>query len=286
MRGLQRSVRDRPLAAVLATLIVSLIVSWRMAVRDWPWEIVFLVQPVAVLLIWFLITKRGVLALGFPGWDKSVGSAPAVLPKLMGADVRSGAQKLRALWIALLFSGAITGITSALFLVTGATTPMGVWLPRAGLFAALGAVVIGVLATALPEELVYRGVLVRLSESRWHPAVVIAVSSLLFSAAHAANLYSNGGSGHWVLMRLVELAVLGATLTWASLRTGALWIPLGWHAGANLAGYFVELVWVPQTVALWPVFLTSIATALLVIPLVLVLERLPPKRTPMWAVSS
>ena len=59
------------------------------------------------------------------------------------------------------------------------------------------------------------------------------------------------------------------------MRTGALWIPLGWHAGSNLAGVFVELVWVPQVAALWPVAAVSIAGSLLVVPLVLLLERHP-----------
>ncbi|WP_181954280.1 CPBP family intramembrane glutamic endopeptidase [Kocuria coralli] len=255
--------RDRPLAAVLATLIAALFVSMRMEIRGWPWEAVFFAQPVVVLLIWFLMARRNVPDLGFPPRGRPV------------TDLRSGAQRPRAFVAALLVSGALTAAAGALFLVTGATTPMGVWLPRAAFFGALGALVIGCLATALPEEVVYRGVLVRLSEHRWRPTAVMLASGGLFAAAHAPNLADHGGSALWVGLRFAELSLFGVALAWAALRTGALWIPLGWHMGSNFAGVFLELVWVPQTVALWPVALTTMAINLAVIPLVLILERLP-----------
>lgn len=282
MRGLQRIVRDRPLAAVLATLLAGLFVSMRMSIRDWPWEAVFFAQPVIVLLIWFVMAKRNLRDVGFPRWDQSVGTATATRAPELGVDIRSGAQKFRAFLWALVIAALLTGSAGAVFLATGATTPMGVWLPRAAIFGALGALVIGCLATALPEELVYRGVLVRLTENRWAPVAVILVSGVLFSAAHAPNLAAQGGSGTWVGLRFAELLIFGAVLAWAALRTGSLWVPLGWHMGSNLAGVFVELVWVPQTVALWPVALTSMVLSLGVIPLVLLLERHPAKAVPAW----
>lgn len=273
-------VRDRPLAAVVATLLAGLFISMRMAIRDWPWEVVFFAQPVVVLLIWFLMAKRDLPELGFPRRDHSVGTSPGTRSASVGEDIRSGAQRLRGFWAALVVSGALTGCAAAIFLATEATTPMGIWLPRAAIFGALGAVVIGCLATALPEELVYRGVLVRLAQNRWSPVVIIMVSGGLFSAAHAPNLAAQGGSAAWVGLRFAELTVFGMVLAWAALRTGSLWIPLGWHMGTNLVGVFVELVWVPQTVALWPVALTTIAINLGAIALVLILERLPAKAVP------
>ncbi|NKE09949.1 MULTISPECIES: CPBP family intramembrane glutamic endopeptidase [Kocuria] len=282
MRGLQRLVRDRPLAAVLATLVAGLFISMRMAIRDWPWEAVFFAQPVVVLLIWFIMAKRNLHDLGFHRWDQAVGSAPAVRDSAMGADIRSGAQRPRAFVAALVVAGLLTGISGAVFLMTGATTPMGVWLPRAAFFGALGAVVIGCLATALPEELVYRGVLVRLTENKWPLVGVILLSGALFSAAHAPNLAAQNGSATWIGLRFAELLIFGCVLAWAAVRTGSLWVPLGWHMGSNLAGVFIELVWVPQTVALWPVALTSMVLSLGVIPLVLFLERHPAKAVPVW----
>lgn len=282
MRGLQRLVRDRPLAAVLATLVAALFASMRMAIRDWPWEVVFLAQPVVVLLIWFFLAQKNVRDLGFPRWDQSVGSARAMRDSAMGADIRSGAQRPRAFAAALMVAAFLTGLSGAVFLLTGATTPMGVWLPRAAFFAALGAVVIGCLATALPEELVYRGVLVRLAENRWPAAGVILASGALFSAAHAPNLAAQNGSAAWIGLRFAELLIFGCLMAWAGLRTGSLWLPLGWHMGSNLAGVFIELVWVPQTVALWPVALTSMVLSLGIIPLVFFLERHPAKAVPVW----
>lgn len=282
MRGLQRIVRDRPLAVVLMILLAGLFISMRMQIRDWPWEVVIFAQPVLILLVWFLMARRNLFDLGFPRWDQSVGSSPALREKQLGADIRSGAQRPRAFFVALLVGAALTGTSGAVFLLTGATTPMGVWLPRAAVFGALGALVIGCLATALPEELVYRGVLVRLTEQRWAQVAVVLASAGLFSAAHAPNLAQQGGSGTWIGLRFAELLVFGAVLAWAALRTGSLWIPLGWHMGTNFAGVFIELVWVPQTVALWPVALTSMALSLTVIPVVLVMDRLPGKRKPAW----
>lgn len=282
MRGLQRLIRDRPTAAVLATLVAGLFISMRMAVRDWPWEVVFFVQPVVVLSIWYAMAQRNLQDLGFPRWDQSVGSAPTVRDAAMGADIRSGAQRPRAFVVALAVSAVLTGVSGAVFLLTGATTPMGVWLPRAAFFAGLGAVVIGCLATALPEELVYRGVLVRLTERTWPLWGVILLSGALFSAAHAPNLAEQNGSATWVGLRFAELLIFGCALAWVAVRTGSLWVPLGWHMGSNVAGVFIELVWVPQTVALWPVALTSMVLSLGVIPLVLGLERRPAKAVPVW----
>lgn len=248
--------------AVLAVLVIAPVLCLGLALVGGPWEAVIAVQPLVVLLLWLRVAQGDVRGLGFPGRDG-----------LDRHDRRSGAQRPSAGAIALLCAAVVTGGAAAVFLATGATAPLGVWLPRAGVFAALGAVVLGVLAAAIPEELVYRGVLVQLTQPLWPFPLVIGVSGLLFCAAHIPNLLMQSGSWIWLALRCVQLLVLGTALAWAAVRTGALWIPLGWHAGSNLAGVFVELVWVPQVAALWPVAVISTASSLVVIPLVLLLER-------------
>lgn len=117
--------------------------------------------------------------------------------------------------------------------------------------------VVAVLATALPEELVYRGALLRLLAERSRPRSSTArspgtltssavtagtLTSLLFADAHLPALRDAGPTAPDTVLRLALLTVFGLLMAWSVLRTGALWIALGWHTGGNAAGIVASVV--------------------------------------------
>lgn len=83
-----------------------------------------------------------------------------------------------------------------------------------------------VLAAGAVEEVLLRGLPFVLLAARGTPLAVLA-TSLVFAALHMAN----PGAG-----ALAALGVFtpGIVLALARIRTGALWVPIGWHAGWNL----------------------------------------------------
>lgn len=91
----------------------------------------------------------------------------------------------------------------------------------------------GLLVAAAAEEVVFRGVLLRLTALVMrHPLVLCVVNGLLFSAIH---LDPNP-------VAFVGRALSGAVWTWAALRLGGLEFATGAHLANNL---IIGLVWAP-----------------------------------------
>lgn len=91
---------------------------------------------------------------------------------------------------------------------------------------------------AVTEELMFRGVLLRVIEERLGSWIALALTSLLFGSAHLLN-------AHATLWGAFSIAVeAGGTLGAAYIATRKLWLPIGLHFGWNfaLSGIFSAVV--------------------------------------------
>lgn len=86
-----------------------------------------------------------------------------------------------------------------------------------------------VVATSISEEILFRGVLFRILEERLGTWIGLALSAALFGGLHAANANASVAS---TLAISIEAGVLLAAAYAVSRR---LWLPIGLHAGWNLA---------------------------------------------------
>jgi membrane protease YdiL (CAAX protease family) len=85
------------------------------------------------------------------------------------------------------------------------------------------------LLAAVVEEIIFRGFIFRLLEKLTGMWGALALTSILFGAAHAANKGATVGSS--VAIALEAGVLLGA----AYALTGRLWLPIGLHLGWNFA---------------------------------------------------
>jgi uncharacterized protein len=132
---------------------------------------------------------------------------------------------LPELAVGLAFGAALFSIVIAVLLATGAysLTASASGTPWRGLQLGFGAGVI--------EELVFRGVLMRLLWEAFGARVAVVVSATLFGAAHLLNPHPDVGA----LYIIPEAGLLLAALY---VLTGRLWASIGAHAGWNFAqGY-------------------------------------------------
>jgi membrane protease YdiL (CAAX protease family) len=122
-------------------------------------------------------------------------------------------------------------IGTALFVVTaGLLVLIGMGrIERGHGLAALVPWLLWVAATTTLEELLFRAVLFRIVEERLGTWVAVAISAALFGGLHAGNANATAGSS---LAIAIEAGVLLAAAYAASRR---LWLPIGLHAGWNLA---------------------------------------------------
>ncbi|HEX8606126.1 MAG TPA: CPBP family intramembrane glutamic endopeptidase, partial [Pseudoduganella sp.] len=79
---------------------------------------------------------------------------------------------------------------------------------------------------AFMEELLFRAVLFRLLEKSWGTSFALAVSTLLFVAAHLP-------SEHISLLGMLATAVASAALSAGYIATRRLWVPVGMHFAWN-----------------------------------------------------
>ena len=84
-------------------------------------------------------------------------------------------------------------------------------------------------AAAVTEELLFRGVLLRILQERVGSWTALALTSILFGAMHLAN--PNASLWGAIVIALTGGAMLGA----AYIATRRLWLPIGIHFGWNFA---------------------------------------------------
>ncbi len=83
------------------------------------------------------------------------------------------------------------------------------------------------LLTGVCEEVIFRGIIFRMIAERWNAAVALAVSALLFGAAHLTNPDATLWSAFAIAIEAGLL--LGA----AYMASGSLWFPIGIHWAWN-----------------------------------------------------
>ncbi len=114
--------------------------------------------------------------------------------------------------------------------------------------ALLVAPLVGGILNALPEEIAFRGLYLHAFVSVGGVAVGVAASGVLFALAHLPNAVLGWElSGLALGLRLGHLALFGALLAWAVVRTGTLWIAILWHVGTNYSGVLLDTLLVPET---------------------------------------
>ncbi len=89
------------------------------------------------------------------------------------------------------------------------------------------------LAGALTEELLFRGFLFRTVRDLFGTWAGVAVSALLFGAAHAFN------PGATVVSTIAIALEAGVLLSLAYAATNRLWVPIGLHAAWNFSESFI-----------------------------------------------
>lgn len=79
------------------------------------------------------------------------------------------------------------------------------------------------------EELVLRGYLLRQFSSGLNPAAAVIITGVLFGLMHSGNPGAN-----W--QGLLYTAIGGILMGWLMVRSGSLWLLIGYHFGWNLTG--------------------------------------------------
>jgi membrane protease YdiL (CAAX protease family) len=188
------------------------------------------VQVAALVLIWPLMKSLRVRSL------REFGLVPDPRPlRDLGAGIISG-----------LFGMALF---SAVQLLSGASLLDPAWV--ADLQKSLPRVLLTATAVSVLEEFLFRGVLFGFFRQFLETRIAIFLSSALFALVHFASLPSGDSPGpsHWwsglemaihvvggfaptslTAHALLILFTAGVLLAWLTVRTGALWAPVGLHA--------------------------------------------------------
>lgn len=130
---------------------------------------------------------------------------------------------LRVLAAGTLAGIALLSLVMAILWVAGTYRPEG-W----GSLSSLGRGFVFMLAVAVFEEILYRGLLFRLCSKVVGTWGALLLSATLFAATHAINPGATPTG-------LLNVALAGALLGAAYAATGRLWLPIGLHLGWNFA---------------------------------------------------
>jgi membrane protease YdiL (CAAX protease family) len=190
-------------------------------IAGFPWEVFLLVLIGACAGIWFGVARGSLSGLGFGrrGW---------LAQAALGFGVAAGITVLALL--ALMAAGL-------------ATISVGRSVPLAVAGALLLSPLIALGTTALPEEVLFRGFFQRTLTPWLGPGAASALSALLFALAHLPQRTS-GNTGVTTLgflaLQLLLLVAFGLLMSWTVIRTGTLWLAIGWHFGGNYVGLVVD----------------------------------------------
>ena len=124
-------------------------------------------------------------------------------------------------------AGALLG--AVLFSIVYAMLALGGFLQhvRFGGFAGFWSPLATAIGAGVGEELVFRGVIFRLTEARLGTTAALIISSLLFGMVHAANVGATPVSTAAIALEA------GALLGVAYAASRSLWLPIGLHFGWN-----------------------------------------------------
>ncbi len=196
---------------LLLALLVETAIGVVLGATGMPgYQAVVVAYPLTALVVWRTVAAlplRELFAGCAPRWVVLAAAAPLAV---QGAAV-----------LALAVTGA---------LVRGAAMPLG--------STALSVVVVALVFTALPEELVFRGALLRLmtSANGW-PAALIT-TSVLFAVAHLPRVLSQGEGLD--LLYLLGLVVFAISLAVLAHSARSIWPAVAWHAASNAGALLLE----------------------------------------------
>lgn len=217
-----RRVRVRTLFGVLFALAASLVVAWRVlfagsAVFELERATAGLVQPT---LLGALVTALLVGAVLLP---ERVSLAE------VGVTARGMGRGLAVL--AVVYAGIQLGL-AATALVAGDGIRAGRAL-RAEPGTVLGGAIAQLLGTALVEEAVFRGFLLRQLALRMRLAPAVAASALAFALWHLPHRADLGLRGLELAASLAVAGLGGVLASYLYLRSGTLWIVVALHGLFN-----------------------------------------------------
>jgi membrane protease YdiL (CAAX protease family) len=222
-----------PRHPVVASLVVAAVLLWAMAVATlagFGLAILDLGIPLAEFdvadgLTWI---RSRLLVLGGLQWLAFVPTA-LWLGRWLGYDRTSlGLSALRplntagaglALGVALLLVPASLGRLLGGFEDAAPLFALPTWVAAAAILAVM----------AMGEEILFRGILLRIWRDRLGDRGALVLTTLLFAALHSGN--PNVG-----VLGVLGVLLAGALLGLAALRSGGLWWPFGIHLGWNAAG--------------------------------------------------
>lgn len=151
------------------------------------------------------------------------------LARRLGMTVADVGLGRRARWADVGLGSAVGLVSYALAVGLAAVAGWATieWNPFDALTAATVAVMtILFAAVAVIEEMLFRGLPFAMIARR-SPAVAVIVTSILFTLFHLGNSGFDAAA-------LIGLFVVGVVLGIARLRTGSLWLVIGWHLTWNL----------------------------------------------------
>lgn len=197
---------------ILGAMLLTLGVGVLLHLSGTSSDVAMVLPPLATLTAWFLIARRPWRALGFARRPGAAGIAWGLLAYLVAAVFASAELVLRDDAAGSLDLG-IDRLLQALLMV----------------------VLVAGIATGLTEEVMFRGALLGLLRERCTAVWAVAITSVLFSLLHVPNMLGREPSLWEGLINLGGYVVFGATMAYLVVRTGSLWMAIGWHAGGNAA---------------------------------------------------
>lgn len=210
-----RPERTERVVAASRWLLIALVVETAIGVAldamgTLGYEAVVVTYPLTALVIWRTVAGLALREL-------FVGCAPRWVVIAAAAP--------------LLVQGAVVLVLATTGgLVRGTAMPIGSTV--------VSVVVVALIFTALPEELVFRGALLRLMTSANGWAVTLAATSVLFALAHLPRVLSQGQGldplyGLGLVVFAISLAVLARS-------AGSIWPAVAWHGASNAGAQLLE----------------------------------------------
>lgn len=224
--GAEEARTRRSAWAALVLLGGALSVGVVLALVGGPWQ-VFVLLHLGALAIWFLVWRRGwrdLVASRGPrsGWLLfAVGALPCALSTAVSYPIQH--------------PGA----------VLAPVTPGGL------LSALAGAVGVGVLMNAVPEEVSMRRCLMEPLRAHFGDGFALWTTALAFVALHLPTWISSGSTASVYAAQVPAKLLFGLVAGWSVLRLDSLGFALGMHVGGNLTGVLLNGLYQSETVSGW-----------------------------------
>lgn len=204
----------------------ALLVGVVLALVGGPWQVVILLH-LGALAIWFLVWRRS--------WRDLVASR----------GPRSG-------WLLFALGALLCALSTAVgypILTPGAVLAP---LTPGGLLSALvGAVGIGVLMNAVPEEVSLRRCLMEPLRAHFGDGFALWTTALAFVALHLPTWISSGSTAAVYAAQVPAKLLFGLVAGWSVLRLDSLGFALGMHVGGNMIGVLLDRLSQPEPMSGW-----------------------------------